>query len=97
MSAYKVVGYNILIDVKEKQKEIVNENGIIIASDKGQHLIMSGEVLEVGHMIRRECSDIDIGDTIYFYEMDYRRIRVDGNDFGVIHLDHVKVVKRKGA
>lgn len=97
MSVYKVVGYNILIDVKEKQAEIVNENGIIIASDKGQHIIMSGEVLELGHMIRRDCPDLDIGDTVYFYDMDYKRMRVDNNTFGIIHLDNVKIVKRKGA
>lgn len=97
MSVYKVVGYNILIDVKEKQAEIVNENGIIIASNKGQHIIMSGEVLELGHMIRRDCPDLDIGDTVYFYDMDYKRMRVDNNTFGIIHLDNVKIVKRKGA
>lgn len=92
---YKVVGYNLLLKLDPKEENVTNESGIIIAGNKSQHMLMSGIILEKGSMVDRDDPEIDIGDRVYFYDMDLKRIRVDSTEFGIISTNHIKVVEKE--
>lgn len=91
----KTLGYQVLIHLNEKDMEVVDENGIIIAARTNHHKLRSGVVFEMGSMARREDTELEIGDTVHFFDNDLVRYRINDMEFGILRTDNIKVIEKK--
>lgn len=91
----KTVGYQVLVELDEKAKEVVNEDGLIIAAGSDSHQLMSGVVFEIGSLALKEDPEISIGDRIYFIERDCGVYRVKNKRFGIVETRNVKIVEKE--
>lgn len=89
-----VVGYNLLIKPEIKPDVVTNEKGIILASDKGQHQLMSGIILEIGSLALKEDPEVVKGYRVYFYDKQLQRMRIQGKEYGVITTNDIKIVEK---
>lgn len=94
MENIETVGYQLLIDIEDKEDCIYDENGILISANSSQHSLMSGIVLKIGSMAKKEDPEISIGDRVYFYEMDLKTFRIRSKNIGIITTNNIKIVEK---
>lgn len=94
MTKYKTVGYQLLIEKEEKQVDVKNSEGLILASGKDSHQLRSGIVKEIGSLALKEDPEIEIGDRVYFIDREAIDYRVNSDVLTIIETRFIKIVEK---